>query len=265
MLIIGESLNATRKHVRAAVETRDVAVIQALALQQVAAGAQMLDVNAAVPGHREVEDLPWMVRTVQASVDVPLVLDSADGEALAAAIAVHHGRPMVNSLSAETAKLKELLPVVAGADCSVIVLCMDDQGIPGDVEGRLKAARDGVSPLLEAGKQPQDILVDPLVMAAAVDASAPLTTLQVLRRLAAGELSGVRTIGGLSNVSYGLPARPLLNRAFLSMAMAMGLDACIVDVRDRALVSAVYATMSLLGEDGQRAYLRAYRKGLLSV
>ncbi len=263
MLIIGESLNATRKQVGAAVQSHDEAFIQALAKEQVAAGAQMLDVNAAVMGRKESEDLPWMVKTVQAVVDVPLVLDSGDPSALEAAMAVHRGRPIVNSITGEGRKLDALLPVVAKADCAVIVLCMDDKGIAPDVEGRLRAARTAVLPLLTAGKKAEDILVDPLVMAAAADPGAPMVTLAVLRGLRQGELTGVRTVGAVSNVSFGLPARRLLNRVFLVMAITAGLDACLIDVRDRALMSTVYAAASLRGEDRFRTYLKAYRQGIL--
>lgn len=265
MLIIGESLNATRQTVRAAVETHDASFIQALALEQVAAGADMLDVNAAVTGQNEIEDLPWMVQVVQEVVDVPLVLDSSDTNALMAAMKVHRGRPMINSISAESEKINKLLPVVAEADCSVIVLCMDDHGIPNDAKGRLKTAQAAVLPLLAAGKKKEDIYVDPLVMSISVEPNAAKTTLEVIRSLAAGELAGVQITGGLSNVSYGMPGRKLLNRVFLTAAMTLGLNSCIVDVRDQALMSTIYAAMSLLEEKGSRAYLKVYRQGRLVI
>lgn len=265
MLIIGESLNATRKDVKAAVETHDEAFVQALAREQVAAGATMLDVNAGVPGLNEAENLVWMVKTVQAVVDVPLVLDSGDPEALIAALAVHRGRPMINSISGESDKLAKLLPVVTEADCSVIVLCMDDDGIPINVDGRLKAARTAVLPLLEAGKTKADIYVDPLVMAVSVDPQAARTTLEVIRSLQEGELAGVRTTGGFSNVSFGLPGRKLINRVFLAMAINLGLDSCIVDARDQSLMSAIYASKSLFNSADCRSYLKAFRQGIITV
>lgn len=265
MLIIGESLNATRKEVKAAVQSHDVSLIQSLAREQVAAGAMMLDVNAAVAGRKEVEDLPWMVQVVQEAVDVPLVLDSSDIDALLAAMKVHRGRPMINSVSAEAEKLTKLLPVVAEADCSVIVLCMDDNGIPNDVEGRLKAARLAVLPLLERGKKLEDIYVDPLVMSISVDPHGAKTTLETIRNLGVGELSGVQITGGLSNVSFGMPGRKLLNRVFLTAAMSQGLNSCIVDARDQELMSTIYAAMCLLEEEGNRYYLKAYRQGRLVI
>lgn len=261
MLIIGESLNATREEVKTAVKAHDAGFVQALAREQVEAGASMLDVNAAVHGRREVDDLPWMVQVVQGVVDVPLALDSSDPDALLAAMKVHRGRPMINSLSAETEKMARLLPILSQVDCSVIVLCMDDDGIPDDVEGRLRTARTAVTPLLDAGKSLDDIHVDPLVMSISVDPTAARTTLGVIKGLGVSDLSGVRITGGLSNVSYGMPARKLLNRVFLTTAMALGLDSCIVDVRDSALMSSIHAAVALLEEGGTRSYLRAYRQG----
>ncbi len=265
MLIIGESLNATRQTVRTAVQNHDAAFIRELAREQVQAGAAMLDVNAAVAGQSEVEDLPWMVQAVQEAVNVPLVLDSSDCEALIAALKVHRGRPMINSISAEEEKLARLLPVVAEADCLVIALCMGDDGIPEDVEGRMKAAQTVVSSLLAAGKKKEEIYVDPLVMSVSVDPNAPRTTLEVIRRLTQDEFAGVRITGGLSNVSFGMPGRKLLNRVFLTSAITLGLDSCIVDARDQALMSTIYAAMCLLEEGGNRNYLKANRQGRLVI
>lgn len=265
MLVIGESLNTTRKDVKAAVINHDSEFIQRLAIEQVAAGAAMLDVNAAVAGKDEVEDLPWMVRTVQEVVDVPLALDSSNDHALLAAMEVHRGRPMINSISAEAEKMARLLPVVSKADCSIIVLCMDDQGIPSDVEGRLNAARAVARPLLDAGKSYEDIYIDPLVMSISVDPTAARTTLDVIRELRTGDLAGVQITGGLSNVSFGMPGRKLLNRVFLTTAMLMGLNSCIIDARDQALMSTIHAAACLLEDGGSRKYLKLYRQGRLTI
>ncbi len=264
MLIIGESLNATRQEVKTAVENHDISFVQALAREQIAAGAGMLDVNAAVTGRDETKDLPWMVRAVQEVVALPLVLDSSNIEALVAAMKVHRGRPMINSLTAKRDSVERLLPIVAKEDCSVIVLCMDDDGIPNDAEGRLDAARTVVLPLLEAGKKPEDIYVDPLVMSISVDPNAAKTTLEVISRVSTGEVKGVQITGGLSNVSFGMPGRKLLNRTFLIMAMTFGLNSCIVDVRDKELMSAIYAARAFMENGGSRDYLKAFRQGKLS-
>lgn len=264
MLIIGESLNATRKEVREAVINKDAEKIQALAKEQVTAGADMLDVNAGIPGQNETENLQWMVKTVQEVVDIPLVLDSSDVDALIAAIEIHKGKPMINSISAEKDKLGKLLTFVTETDCSVIVLCMDDQGISNTVTKRLDAARVAVNHLLEKGKNKNDIYVDPLVMSIAADQKAAQTTYKVIEELKClEEFDGVHIIGAVSNVSFGVPTRKIINKVFLSQAMLKGLDSCIVNVRDKSLMSTIYAGMSMLEEKGLSRYLKAYRKGLL--
>ena len=265
MIIIGESLNATIKKVKEAVINRDVAFVQSLAREQVEKGANMLDVNAAVSGMNEAENLVWMVKTVQEVVDVPLVLDSSDPAALLAAMEVHRGKPMINSISAESEKVEKLQPVVANSDCDVIVLCMDDNGISNDVDVRLDIARRAVMPLLEAGKKPQEIYVDPLVMSVSVDMAAPKKTLELFQRIHDGVpgIEGVNTTGGLSNVSFGMPNRRLLNSHFLTMAICMGMNSCIVDVRNRDLMSGIYAASALVDPKGFRSYLKLCRKGVI--
>lgn len=161
--------------------------------------------------------------------------------------------------------MDRLLPIVAGADCSVIVLCMDDHGIPDDVAGRLRNARVVVQDLVRAGKRLEDIHVDPLVMSISVDPRAARTTLGVISALGASDLDGVQITGGLSNVSYGMPARRLINRVFVTAAMALGLSSCIVDVRDRALMSSIHAATALLEEGGTRSFIKAYRAGRIQA
>lgn len=265
MIIIGESLNATIKKVKEAVISRDTEFVQALAKEQVEKGATMLDVNAAVSGMNEAENLVWMVKTVQEVVDVPLVLDSSDPDALLAAMAVHRGKPMINSISAESEKMEKLLPVVASGNCDVIVLCMDDNGISNDVEVRLDIAKRVVTPLLEAGKKPSEIYIDPLVMSVSVDMTAPGKTLELFRRISQGVpgMEGVNTTGGLSNVSFGMPNRRLLNSHFLTMAIYNGMSSCLVDVRNRDLMAGIYGALALVDAKGFRNYLKLCRKGMI--
>lgn len=262
MLIIGESLNATRKEICTAVSTRNIEFVQSLAREQVVAGANVLDVNAAVPGEDEVANLVWMVKVVQEAVEVPLVIDSSCAEAIAAAVGVHQGRPMINSISGETDRINKLLPIALQNECDVIVLCMDDAGIPRTVEGRMKSARKVIEPLLNNGKRSDEIFVDPLVGAAATDPDAPKVTLQTIQMIKE-EFPGIQTVAGVSNVSFGMPSRKLLNRVFLSLCICKGLDSCIVDARDQALTSVIWATTGLIGDDKFRPYLKTYRKGAL--
>lgn len=265
MLIIGESLNATVKLVKEAIINRDEEFIKTLAKIQVEKGATALDANAAVSGMSEAENLVWMVKVIQSVVNIPLVLDSSDPDALLAAMEVHKGKPMINSLSAESEKMERLFSVISQTDCDVIVLCMDDDGISNDVQTRLEIAKKIVSPLLQAGKRPEEIYIDPLVMSVSVDTTAPKKTLDLYRMINEGVpgLEGVNTTGGLSNVSFGMPNRKLLNSLFLTMAISMGMNSCIVDVRDHNLMAGIFAATALLDPKGFRNYLKLSRKGLI--
>ncbi len=268
MLIVGESLNGTILKVGEAVKSKDVEFVRKLALDQVEAGAQMLDVNAGVAGANEVEDLAWLVGIVQDTVSVPLLIDSADPKALEAALAIHKkGRPMVNSISAEKQKLDTVLPLVASHDCSVIALCLGDEGIPQTPEARLKLARIVLDRAQAAGLKLEDIYLDPLTLGMGTSDQAAKITLQTLR-LIRQNLPGVRIMCIASNVSFGMPSRRLLNRTFATMAMAaaMGVDAVMIDVRDKAMMASLMAAEALAGKDPYcKGYFRAFRAGKLGT
>jgi cobalamin-dependent methionine synthase I len=267
MLIVGESLNGTIPKVGEAIKVRDVEFVRKLALDQVEAGAQMLDVNAGVAGANEAEDLAWLVGLVQDTVSVPLLIDSADPKALEAALAIHKGRPMVNSISAEKHKLDAVLPLVAGHDCSVVVLCLGDEGIPQTPEARLKLARIVLDWAQAAGLKLEDIYLDTLTLGMGTSDQAARVTLETLR-LVRQELPGVRIMCIASNVSFGMPNRRILNRTFATMAVAaaMGLDAVMIDVRDKAMMASLMAAEALAGKDPYcKRYFRAFRAGKLGM
>jgi 5-methyltetrahydrofolate--homocysteine methyltransferase len=260
MLIVGESINGTIERVGTAIASRDEAFIRRLAREQVEKGAQMLDVNAGLGGRDEKEDLAWLVSVVQDEVGLPLVIDSSAPEAIEAALAGHQGRALVNSISAEREKQERLLPLLSAYDCGVVALCLTDDGIPKTAQERLAVARGLVEALTKAGKAMADIYLDPLVLTIATDWQAGATALETLR-LFKQELSTVKTIAGLSNVGFGMPQRRLLNRTFLAMAMGLGLDGAILDVRDGSLMATLYAAQALAGQDRWcREYLKAYRE-----
>lgn len=261
MLIIGESINGTIPKVGEAIEERNEPFLRDLARTQYECGAQMLDVNAGIAGGNEVENLPWLVELVQKEVPLPLMLDSANPDALEAALRVYrHETPAIlNSISGEEEKWQRLFPVLLRNPCGVVVLCMDDQGIPKSVEGRVAIARHLFDRLAKAAVSPERIYFDPLVLAVSVDAEAPLLTLRAIEALRS-EFPHSHTICGASNVSMGLPGRKLINRTFLTMALMAGLDTLFIDVRDQALLSSIYAARVLLNQDPYcLEYLKAYR------
>jgi 5-methyltetrahydrofolate--homocysteine methyltransferase len=257
-VLIGERLNPTGKaKLAAALQAGDMQVVQAEALAQVQAGADVLDVNVGVPGVDEVSLLPRAVQAVMEVVDVPLCLDSHNVKALEAALKVYQGKPLVNSVSGEERSMSDLLPLIKERGAVVIGLTMDEKGIPGDAEGRLEIARRIVQRAGALGIPREDVVIDCLAMAVGVDSRAGLVTLETIRRVKA-ELGVNMTFGG-SNISFGMPDRPLLNGAFMAMAIAAGITCPIVNVSQ--IRPAILAIDLALGRDRHAArYIKAYRQ-----
>ena len=261
--IIGEKINGTRERVGRAIADRDAAYIQSLAARQAEAGAHRIDVNAGTRPDREPDDLSWLVETVQAVTDLPLCLDSANPVALAAALKFTRTAPLINSISGEAARLSGVLPLARDHGCPVIALALDDTGIPADAGQRMTVIRRLLAATREAGIKDGDVFVDPLVMAVSTAGRAGLVALETIAAVRA-EFPDAHITAGLSNVSFGLPARHLVNRTFLALAVAAGMDSAIADPLDRELMAALRATELVLGRDRHcLAYTRAYRAGLL--
>ncbi len=265
MLIIGEKINSTRKSISSAVEGRKSDVIREEAIRQVRAGAQSLDVNCGtLPAETEPEALAWLVGIVQSAVGLPLCLDSPNPLALAAGLAVHQGKPMVNSISGEKRRYEQVLPLVKQYGASVVALCMDDRGVPQDKNLALEVGLALVKDLLADGVPLEDIYFDPLVRSIATSPGGVLATLDLMKILGS-HFAGLHFISGLSNVSYGLPERRQLNRAFVVLSVAGGLDAVIMDPLDRPMVALIYAAEVLLAKDRYcLKYIEAYHRGILS-
>jgi len=270
MLIVGEKLNSSIRRVASAIEVRDAATIQDLARRQAEAGAGYLDVNAAARVAEELDDLSWLIETVQAVTDVPLCVDSPNPAAIARGLAQikasgRPGRPLVNSITAEPDRLHGILPLVAEHKCPVVALTSDEHGIPTTVEDRLRIAGNIVGQAERYGVPREDVYFDPLVLPISTDMRNGILFLQALRAIKA-EYPGANTISGLSNVSYGLPKRKIVNRAFLVMALQAGMDAAIMDPLDMELMALFTAGELVLGRDDYCTnYLRAYRAGLLGA
>jgi cobalamin-dependent methionine synthase I len=250
MLIVGERINSTRKRVKPAIIDRDEEVIRSEAQLQIKAGANYLDCNAAEVGvDKEPDTLPWLVEYVQeVTDDIPIAIDSPNVKAIEAALAVHKGEAMINSITAEKERLDSLLSVVADSGSKVVALVMDDTGIPNTAEKRIEVGRKLLGTMMDAGVEADKIHVDPLVFPISTDGKAGLAVMETISTLKR-EFPGIHFICGLSNVSYGLPNRKLLNQAFMVLNMSAGLDSVIVDPTDRKLMSLVYATEALLDKD----------------
>ena len=245
--VIGERINPTgRKAFAEELRGGELSTVAKDAVAQVAAGADMLDVNAGIPLVDESELLKSMLGAVAAAVEVPICIDSSVIEALEAGLAVYDGKPLVNSVTGEDDRLEEILPLVARHGAAVIGLANDETGIPETPQQRLDIARKIVSVAGDHGIGPEDVVIDPLAMTVGADTEAVTTTLETIS-LIRDEL-GVNMCLGASNVSFGLPQRHVLNAAFLPMAMAAGLTSAIMSPAP-VCIESVRAADLLLGHD----------------
>jgi 5-methyltetrahydrofolate--homocysteine methyltransferase len=265
MLIVGEKINTSTKRIAQAVETGDAVSIGEIAREQVAAGADFVDVNAGTFLEKEVDYLPWLVETVQGVVDVPLCLDSPNPEALNKALQCHKGEPMINSISLEEDRFRNLLPVVTSRPCKVVALCMAQTSMPTTADQRIAVASDLIERLTKAGIALDKIYVDPLAQPVSVDVKMGSAVLQAIAEIMK-RFPGVNTICGLSNISFGLPARRLINRSFLTLALAHRLTAAILDPTDTHLIASLLATQMLLGKDEYCSnFIEAYQSGSIEA
>ena len=261
--MLGERINPTgKKKLAAALGAGDLEVVRQEALAQVEAGAHILDVNVGAAGVDEADLLPKAVKLVLETVDVPIAIDTADGEALAAALATHRelnpdGKVLINSVNGEEASLERVLPLVAEYGTAVIGLAMDDDGIPPTPEARLAVAKKIVERAEALGIGREEILIDCLALTVGADSQAGWITLEAIRMVR--EELGVNLALGASNVSFGLPERETINGVFLGMAIARGLNCPIVDAA-KVGHFILAADLALGRDDYAMNYLKAYRK-----
>ena len=247
-VIIGERINPTgKKKLRAALSEGDVAYVLREAVAQADAGAHILDVNVGVPGLDEPAVLDATVQAVQSVTDLPLQIDTSDPKALERALRHYNGKALVNSVNGKEESLSSVLPLVAKYGGAVVALTLDEAGIPSTAEGRLAIARKIIARGAEHGLKPSDFVVDVLCLAVSADATSANVILEALGRVRA-EL-GCRTCLGVSNISFGLPARPLLNAAFYTLALGRGLSAGIVNPLAADMMAAYRAYRALTAKD----------------
>ncbi len=265
MIIVGELINASRKGIAALIEAQDKEAIQKVAADQLDNNADYIDVNAGIYAGKETEYLKWLVTSVQEKVDAPCCIDSADPRVVEAALSVHKGTAMINSISLEKDRHDGLMPVIRGTDLKVVALCTSDEGIPETVEDKMAVADKLINSLVQNNVPIENIYVDPLVQPISTKNHFGLNFLEAVEKIRA-DFKGIHTICGLSNISYGLPERFFLNQTFLIMAITKGLDAAIVDPLDRKLMSKIIAAEALMGMDRYcMNYLKAYRSQKLEI
>lgn len=250
--IIGERINPTgKKRFKQALAEHDLDYICNQAIEQISAGAEILDVNVGLPGIDEKEMMVSAVKAIQGICDTPLQIDSSIPEVLDAALRVYCGKPIVNSVNGEEKSLNSVLPLVKKYGTAVVGLCLDENGIPKTVEGRLKIAEKICRRADEYGIPRSDICIDCLVLTCSAEQEAAMQTLQAVKLVK--EKLGVKTVLGVSNISFGLPSREIVNRTFLTMALMQGLDLPIMNPNIDSMTSAVRAYRLLANIDKNAA------------
>jgi 5-methyltetrahydrofolate--homocysteine methyltransferase len=247
-VLIGERINPSGKQRFASSLSRgDLSLLGDEALAQAESGAHVIDVNVAAEGVDEPVVLPLAVQAVSKLVTIPICIDTANAEALAAALKVCPGKPLVNSVTGEDASLEKVLPLVRERGCAVIGLCMDSTGISASADRRLEIA-EKIMRAAEKHRIPsEDVVLDPLAMAIGADSGAAVGAMEAIRLIVCQ--LGANTTLGASNISFGLPERSLINRSFLPMAMAAGLTSAILDPLDVGMRKTVAACDLLMGHD----------------
>jgi cobalamin-dependent methionine synthase I len=263
MLIIGERINASRKNIAEAITSKDSAFLQEEVRIQTEAGADYIDVNAGTFVGEEAERLMWVIETVQEVCDLPLCIDSPDAEVIKAVLPLVKKRPMINSITLEPARLEGILPLVVDYKAKVIGLCQAEDSLADSAEAKVEMAGRLVEEVTSAGIPRDDLYIDPLVYPLGTDHTSARATTDGIGRIMK-EFPGVHTTCGLTNVSYGLPGRKLVNRTFLVACVIQGLDSAIMDPTDKLLYGALKAALLVAGKDDfSMNYIRAFRAGRL--
>lgn len=263
MIIIGEKINGTIPAVKEAIEKRDAVFIADRAIKQAEAGAHFIDVCASTAPEYEIETLKWLMAVVQDATDIPLCIDSPNPRVIEAVFKYANKPGMLNSISEEGDKCEVLLPLMEGNTWEVVGLTCDDRGIPNDLQTKVEITKIMVEKAAKYGITPDRIHIDPCVMALSTENNSMLNF--------ADEIKAIKTLyptihvtGAISNISFGLPVRSLLNKTAIAFAIEAGMDSAVMDPMNRDTMGTIYATYALMGQDKHcRKYSKAFRSGLI--
>lgn len=261
MIIIGEKINGTIPSVKKAIEEKDEKIIHALAVRQADAGADYIDVCAGTTPEIEVETLKWLMSIVQDATDKPLCIDSPNPRTIETVFGYARKPGIINSVSLEGDKCEVIYPLIQGTDWQVIALTCDNKGIPSDVKTRIDITEALVERAEKYGITPDRIHIDPLVIALATDNQSLIKFIETMKIIKA-KYNNIKITSGLSNISFGMPLRRVINQTFLTLAIYAGMDSAIMDPCNRDMMATLLATEALLGRDRYcRKFTNAYRKG----
>ena len=263
--IVGERINPTGKKLfKQALQNRNIGYILSQGIEQIRAGADILDVNVGLPGTDEKDLMVTVIEQLQSITDVPLQIDSSSVEVLEAALRIYNGKPIVNSVNGEQEVLDSILPLVKKYGAAVIGLTLDQNGIPSDAQSRYQIAERIVKKTEEYGIPREDIYIDCLTLTASVQQAEVVETLKAMQLVK--QKLGVKTVLGVSNISFGLPARELINKTFLTLALAHGLDLPIINPNITAMTEAIDAFNVLYNHDiGATKYIQKYNQAAVAV
>jgi len=261
MIIIGERINGMFKAVNQAIQERDKNAIQDLALKQLAEGADMLDINVGTAAADPPEAMAWLVQTVREVTDAPLSIDNPNLNTMRAGLDACSGAKMINSTTGQEEALDTFLALAKEHNASIVALCIDEKGVPVDVDGRCEIAMRVVAKAMEFDLAVEDLYIDPIVLPVKADQTGPGKVLESIKQFAVLADPAPHIVVGLSNLSQGSVDRKLINRTFLAMAIGAGLDAAILDPLDTELMDASIAAEMLMNRAiYSDSFLKAYRQ-----
>ena len=264
MIIVAERINSSRKSIAQAIENKDAEFLKAEALAQEKAGATYIDVNAGTFVNDEADRLKWVVEVVQEATTLPLCLDSADSEVIKKVLPLVSQTPMINSITLEPNRLENILPLAVENNTRLIALCQSSSAMPTNAEAKVDLADQLVAKASEAGLPLEDLFIDPLIFPISTDSGSALASLDAIETIMK-KYPTVHTICGLTNVSFGLPNRKLINRTFLVGAIGRGLDSAILDPTDPELKSSLLTALMMAGKDNYcMGYITAFKHGELA-
>lgn len=261
--IIGERINGLFLDIREAIKNKDPKPIRDWAIKQAEGGSYWLDVNTGPVASKEeqAEIMAWLVKTTQEAVDLPCCIDTTNWAAMEAGLKVHKGKAMINSTTAEMAKMEVLFPMAANYGAAIVALTMNEKGVPKSAEDRIALAMELVAYADGYGIPMQDLYIDPLVLPVNVAQDHGPEVLEALRQVKLLANPAPKTTCGLSNISQKAPNRPLINRTFLAMAMVCGLDSAVMDADDKDLVDTAATASIILNQSIYcDSYLKVFRQ-----
>lgn len=261
MIIIGEKINGTIPVVKEAIKKRDAAFITDRAVKQTVAGAHFIDVCASTAPEYEIETLKWLIEVVQDATDTPLCIDSPNPRVIEAVFKYANKPGMLNSISEEGDKCEILLPLMEGNTWEVVGLTCDNNGIPTDLQTKVAITKSMVEKAAKYGVAPDRIHIDPCVMALSTENNSLVNFAQEIREIKA-LYPTIHVTGAISNISFGLPVRSLLNKTCMAFAIQAGMDSAVMDPLNRDMMGTIFGTYALLGQDKHcRKYSKAFRTG----